>query len=534
MSSRFKIRKTDLSPLLNPLTHDYLHNSDKVKTLFHYAPSSDSVKQAMSWKKQHYHHRQLLHDCLLKQYENVTGEKAAALLQIEKIKSEQTFTVTTGHQLNLFTGPLYFIYKIISAVKTAELLKAKFPECHFIPVYWMVSEDHDLAEINHFYLGNEKIEWNVHQTGAPCGRLSTNGLAELADRLSAHDSGNKNFLDLIDIFRQAYSSHQTLAGATRQIVHQLFGNKGLLILDADDAGLKKLLIPAMLDEIENHSAYRLVNQTISGIEKHYKAQVHPREINFFYLGNNLRDRIIKTGNEYATHASGFRFTPEELIKEIETHPEQFSPNVVTRPLYQEIILPNVAYVGGPAEIAYWLEYRTFFEHHQMHMPVLLLRDSFLWIDQSLASAIQKTGLLPEEFLDDENLLIRKVVKQKGYDDMGITEAAAQIEKTYAAIAEQFAAIDSTLEPSVKAEKQKVINGLKHLEDKLRKAISRKEETTLNRIRKIKAEIYPGGVFQERRDNLLEWYGKYGEAFFREIEQHSNSFEVKLKMIVEAV
>lgn len=528
MKQEFNFQTLNMDAFLPSLVKDYLYHSEKLQPLFHYKPSLDSFKEAMEWKRKNFNHRHLLAEQLKKQYQSVQSEKAFSLAQIEKLKSENTFTVTTGHQLNIFTGPLYFIYKLVSVIKLSQLLKEKFPECEFIPVYWMVTEDHDLAEINHFYFHGEKIEWNSHQPGPPCGRLSTEGLAEIANSLLIKAEGNAELKKWILLFKECYSSHKTLASATREIAHRLSGNNGLIVLDADDRELKSILKPVMVDEMENHSGFSMVNETIASLEKNYKVQVHPREINFFYLGNGIRERIVKTDTGYSAVQTGKHFSKKEMYEAIENYPEHFSPNVITRPLYQEMILPNISYTGGPAEISYWMEYKTFFEFHHQHMPVLLLRDSFLWIDRQTFQLIEKTKLQTEDFLSDENTVIKKLIERSGGAELNFKNEIHALEKMYDQLSKKISQVDPSLSGSVMAEMQKALKGIDHLEEKMRKAMKKKEEVNLNRVRKIREFILPDGMMQERKLNVTELAERLHSEINEYLLQRANPFEFRLK------
>lgn len=534
MKSDFDFHLLNMDVFLPPLVKDYLYDSDKLKSYFHYHPTKDSFREAMEWKKKNFQYRNLVSEQLKKQYTHVNSDKTLALSQIEKLKSENTFTITTGHQLNIFTGPLYFVYKLVSVIKLSEMLKMKFPDCNFIPVYWMVTEDHDLAEINHFRFRGEKIEWQQHQPGPPCGRLSTEGLAEMADELLNNTEGNAGLKNLLSLFKECYETQTTLGSATREIVHRLFGKKGMIVIDPDDRDLKTLLKPVMQDEIEKQSAFNLVNETIEKLETNYKAQVHPREINFFFLGNGVRERIVKSENGYSTFQTGKHFSAEEMAVEIENHSEHFSPNVITRPLYQELILPNIAYVGGPAEISYWLQYKLFFEYHQQRMPVLLLRDSFLWTDRTILQLIEKTKLNISDFLTDENRVIKKYLEIAVREELNLENELNSLEKVFELLSQKISSIDPSLAGSVMAEKQKALKGIEHLEEKIRKALRKKEEINLNRIRKIHQVLLPEGILQERRENILFTAEKFGENFIDLLYDFADPFSTGLKSLSERV
>ena len=288
---------------------------------------------------------------------------------------DDTYTVCTGHQLCLFTGPLYFIYKIISTINLAEELKKKYSTYNFVPVYWMASEDHDFDEVNHINLFGKKIEWK-RKPGGPVGKFSTAGIGEVISELKSVLGDSKNASELISLFENAYVNHSDYASATRYLIHELFGKYGLVILDADDNRLKNEFREIIRDDIFNHSNFKLVNETIAQLKNNgYDSQVTPKEINFFLLSKKFRGWI---------DSEKIKSEPEEWKKKLVEKTERFSPSVVTRPLYQQKILPNLAYVGGPAEISYWLEYKAMFDHHKIFFPVLMPRN-FVHIDNDETS-----------------------------------------------------------------------------------------------------------------------------------------------------
>ena len=197
---------------------------------------------------------------------------------IALLKQQNTFTVTTGHQLNLFTGPLYFLYKIISAINLAEELSEKFTEKNFVPIYWMATEDHDFDEINYFNFEGKKVLWNRADGGA-VGRFSTEGLETVFEVFSNQLGNSKNAEKLKNLFKKGYLEHTNLADATRFIANKLFNEFGLVIIDGDDNSLKELFIPFVKDELEHETSFNEVSKTITELEKEYKIQVNPREIN---------------------------------------------------------------------------------------------------------------------------------------------------------------------------------------------------------------------------------------------------------------
>jgi bacillithiol biosynthesis cysteine-adding enzyme BshC len=418
--------------------------------------------------------------------------------------------VTTGHQLCLFTGPLYFIYKIASTINLCKALKTNFPEKDFVPVYWMASEDHDFEEINHAFAFGKKVMWNSTQKGA-VGEFSTEGLQEVITELKTILGDNEKSNELIQLFEKAYTNHSNLADATRYLVNELFGEYGIVILDGNDSNLKQLFKDEFKKDIFENTSVQLVNKTIDKLKVNYSAQVTPRDINVFYKEKGLRERIEKQGSHYAVLNTDITFTEQELNNIIETTPEKLSPNVVLRPLYQQKILPNIAYVGGPGEIAYWLEYKTLFEVYEIHLPILMPRNFVMFIDKGTQNKIQKLNLTIEDVFKDGEELVKAFIKTQ-HDDINLEAAKTQLTSIYASVLETVSAIDKTLVGTTEAEKQKSINGIATIEQKINRALKQKSETDINQIWAIKEKLFPKNTPQERYDNFSMYYTKFGKEF----------------------
>lgn len=478
--------------------------------------------------------RELLHKVISEQYRQLKN-KISPSLEVDKnislVTKLNTFTVSTGHQLTLFTGPVYFIYKIITTINLASKLSGLFPSKNIIPVFWLASEDHDLDEINHIHLFGKKIEWNPPYSGA-AGRISATGLKLVIDELKSKFLSNEKAEKMIHLFSNAYQDSHSLSVATRIIVHELFADKGIVVIDPDDERLKSSFVKEMKQDIEHHAAYSIVNETIVELEPNYRAQVHPREINLFYLDKHQRSRIIEKDGGYEVLETNLKFSKEQLRKEIESHPGKFSPNVVLRPLYQEKILPNIGYIGGPAEIAYWLEYKKMFEHFGCRLPVLVMRNSLTIIDAPAQDKLKKLGLLPEDLFLAEEALIKKYIKDKSSGEFSIDRFMRQTESIFDEAISQVSNIDSTLKPSVEAEKQKIQNSLRLLEEKIRRAEKKKYETAIHQLVKLKEKFFPSNALQERHENVLAFYSMYGEDFFNQLYMHLDPFEKKFFLLLE--
>ena len=517
----------------SPLVLDYLSASEQLDVFQSFLFSEKGFSEAIEYRKKTQTKRDLLSGIIEKQYEKLPdGFSVSAETKqiISSLKNKNTFTVTTGHQLNLFTGPLYFIYKIISTIALSRKLKSKFPQYDFVPLYWMASEDHDLDEINHIHLSGQKITWMPSTKGA-AGKIKCEGVLEIIQQVKS-TIGNANTEKIISLFETAYHEKNNLSEATRIIIHELFSKDGLIILDADDAELKKNFIDEMKDDVIGHSAFRLVNETIHELERNYKVQVHPREINLFYLGENFRERIVEENGEFKVLNKDILFTKDQLIDELKNHPEKFSPNVVLRPLYQEKILPNIAYVGGPAEISYWLEYKKMFEHYGAKLPVLVLRSCVMILDSNANDKLKKLGLGPEDIFMSEDEIIKKYLRLKTGEEFSLEQLLQKTTGIFEELIPKISSVDPTLKATAEAEMKKITNSLRMLEERVRRAEKRKHETAISQVRKLKEKLFPGKELQERHENILAFYSKYGDSFLKELIERLNPLEKKFTVLIE--
>ncbi|MFY0593686.1 bacillithiol biosynthesis cysteine-adding enzyme BshC [Roseivirga sp.] len=473
---------------------DYIKGDEQLSQYHNGLPTAENLLNQIESRNFPSANRAIMAEVLKNQHaDSILSDETKK--NLDELSAENTYTITTGHQLNIFTGPLYVIYKIVSVIKTCEELKRLRPDCNFVPVYWMASEDHDFEEINHFRYNAKKFSWNTDQTGA-VGKFDTSTIKSIFDELPG----------LPEFFSEAYLKHSDLASSVRHYMNHLFGEYGLVIIDADDRSLKTLFKEVMVGDIIDHSPQQKVEATSSQLNQlGYKTQVNPREINFFYMEGDVRSRIVRTETGFEVLDTDISFSEEEIRMAIDKQPELFSPNVVLRPLYQEYLLPNLAYVGGPSELVYWLQLKDVFEHFNTTFPLLMPRNFAGVISHPKVEKIKKAGLSFEDLFKDESALVKEKVIENTAFKLDLDEQRERLRSIFSEAHVQAIQIDKTLEKLVLAEHRKAEKSIEKIEFKILKAERKNQEVLVNRIYNLKESLFPGGAPQERKDNFLNFY-----------------------------
>lgn len=507
---------------------DYLEEKESLQPLYNRFPKIENFKSQIEEKKSNFNNknRSVLVTELEKQYQNFEVSETT-LNNIKLLNNSNTFTVTTGHQLNLFTGYLYFIYKIVSTINLCKQLKSEYPEYNFVPIYWMATEDHDFDEINYFNFKEKRIRWNRENSG-PVGRLSTDGLDKVFEVFSKEIGHSSNAKKLKELFENAYLKNNNLADATRFLTNELFKNEGLVILDGDSKELKKLFIPYAKKELLEQTSFQKVTKS-NELLKDYFVQVNPREINLFYIEDNLRERIILENGIYKVNNTNLQFSENEIVAELEKHPEKFSPNVILRPLYEEVVLPNLCYIGGGGELAYWFELKANFEANNVTFPMLLLRNSVLLATEKQVTKADKLDLTWKDLFSNQKDLVNNQTKKKTAFEIDFSSQKEQLSKQFEYLHQLTTQTNKSFLGAVKAQETKQLKGLENLEKRLLKAQKRKLSDELSRITSLQNELFPNKSLQERQLNFSEFYLENGdlliEKIIKELKPLENEFSI---------
>lgn len=518
--------------LRSKIVNDFVNGNPELKPFYNYTPDWNSFSKVIEDRKSFGVDRNLLVEELTIQHKEYFEEHPILIQNIDLLKSESTFTVTTGHQLCIAGGPLYFIYKIVTTINLAKGLKQRYPEYNFVPVYWMATEDHDFEEISSIFLFNKTLKWEQGVKGAT-GRIPTSSLPPFLDELIALLGDGVHAEELSKIFREAYYREGSLSAATRHFVLSLFGDDGLLVIDADNRNLKASFRNVLKDELLNQPSFKLVSDTNESLSENYKVQVIPRALNLFYLDHELRERLVQAPDEhFEVVNTELAFRKQILLDVLEQKPEFFSPNVVLRPVYQEFILPNLAYIGGPGEIAYWLELKSVFDHHKVFYPMLVPRNHALILNEKTFNKFLQLGFKLDDIFKDEQTLVTEFVATLDESKLNITNEKEQVESIYSVIQSRFNSVDPTLSNAVAAEQQKAINGLENLDKKLVGALKRRNETALTQIKNLTLAVNPNRKPQERELNFIPFYLRSGKAFIQDLKDNFEPFDNSLSILIE--
>ena len=394
----------------------------------------------------------------------------------------------------------------------------------------MGSEDADLDELGTITVDGKEYKWNTKQTGA-VGRMKVDKeflglLQQLENQISVLEFGR----ELIQLFKRCYRLNTTIQQATLEVINELFGDYGVIVFIPDNPDLKRLLQPVFRKEISEQFSHSEVEKTLSELSKHYKVQAGGREVNLFYLLDDSRERIEKNKDEFIVQKSNIRFTKDELLRELENHPERFSPNVILRGILQETILPNIAFIGGGGELAYWLELKKVFDAAQVPYPVLVLRNSFLFITSKQKEKIKQLHFTTGDFFADPLVLINELIKRTADKQVTIDDEMADVKKVFLHLQSVTGHVDASLSEHTLALSRSVEKKLAALQKKILRAERRKYDMQQKQIETLKQQLFPGKNLQERVENISGWYARYGKHFIETIYTSSLALEQEFAMI----
>lgn len=484
----------------------YINRDDKLTPFFSAEPSPAGVLELTSRRKFSEQKRNLLVEVLLEQYRDSgiqLSEESPVYRNLLSLKNKDSFTVTAGQQIHIYLGPALVLNKILSVLSLAEACNQK-GDYHIIPVFWMATEDHDFQEINHIRLFGHSFEWNdpdgLH---GPVGRKKNTGLKEIGEAIKALYKNDPDTSARIEIMMDAYESSNNFADASRRIIHQLFEAQGLVVIDPDSVKLKASFAEILRDEITRPSSSLIQNYDELLKSLHIKPQIHPRETNLFVIHEGNRERLIKDGNRFEIHPSGEVLSESTITKLLEEHPENFSPNVALRPVYQEFILPNLAYVAGGSEIIYWFQIRDIFSRHQIEYPLVWLRSSAIYLPENAKKTAEQTGISLNDMFKSWEEILRMLALNKDQQTFTPVAISENIQLDISRLEDSFRT-SPWFEKSLLNE----IHNLRKLQNQLQKQLNEKfDQYVMNgpatrKLNKVKQQFFSDK--QERSEASIQF------------------------------
>lgn len=480
-----RVNTGQFSTLATTLTYNQETLSELITAPF----SLENLGVQMQRKKANYAQetRDTLVKELKKQYANLASTSPVAQ-NIEKLALITTFTVTTGHQLNIATGPAYVIYKIIHCIRLAEELKKTYPSNDFIPVFWLATEDHDIEEVNHTTLFGKKITWNEQQGGA-VGQYETNHWMEMKAEIASffQQYPDSEIHHLLEKYKG-----KTVAEASQQLYHTLFERYGVVVIEPNVHGLKQLFTETMQREVRAPFVEQCVLTTNKKIEAlGFSPQAFARPINLFELSKGKRERLLEVNNE-------------TVLKAIQDTPEKFSPNVMLRPAYQETILPNLVYVGGGGEISYWIQQKGIFDALGLTFPLVSVRNSLQIMDASIQKKCEKLNLSWEDTFKSVLDLQRNYVQSNAGDELDFSSINAAFDKLLETLVNQATLFDQNMEKFVEAENSKLTKQIEGIKAKFTKQRKGQMDVAMKQIEDLKSKLFPNNGLQERTESFLSY------------------------------
>jgi len=491
---------------------DHLEDAPALREHSTYRPDLSGLRAAAADRQVDCTTRAVFVEALWRQYADLPSH--AVQENIALLARADALTVTTGHQLVLFGGPLYVPFKILNTIRLARTLSEELDR-PVIPIFWMASEDHDREEVDHTYFNGQRIQW-TGPAGGPVGRMKLHGIDAVVTQAVEHLGIGADADGYAALLRDCYTPDRTLAEATRRFFHALYGRFGLVILDADDAALKRCFAPIVQEEVLNQVVQRTVNYANARLEVSYPVQAHAREINLFHLRPGHRSRITLVDDHYQVLDGEPKFSADELLHEVATYPERFSPNVLLRPVYQECILPNVAYIGGGGELAYWFQLRWLFQGLQVPMPALVLRTSAAMISGKLLDQWAALGLTHADLFAEPGPLQARIAAAQASFPTDVDQELSRLNAFYDALLEKAVVADPTLQGAVDARRASAVRGVERMGKAMVRAAKRDQATVVRRMETVHQAVFPGGGLQERKENVLPMLSARGQGLLDEL------------------
>lgn len=466
---------------------------------------------------------------ILKRQNIDLGAGQQTLDNIDKLSSGNAFAIVTGQQSTIFTGPLYTIYKALTAIKLSTYLSEKY-QAEFIPIFWTESNDHDFEEANHIYLLDQnndsiKLEYKPSQY-IPDSSIKDisidNGFCELINSLDGYFHNTDFKKDIFEIINKSYQPSKNLSYGFGKMMTSLIGKYGAVMLDPSDPEIKSLMSPIFQKEIESPlKSVEIINSAGNELESFgYESQIEKSNDStcLFIEENGSRRKLFFRNDRFEIDGTNTSISKNELLDTLQIAPYRFSPNVALRPITQDYILPTVAYVAGPGEISYFAQLANLYAHFAINMPVIYPRASFTIVEGKIQRVIEKNELELSDLSEHYESLFSRISKEKASDKLEnlIEPSRVDVEMILKNLSSKLSEIDPNLGNISESIRKKIDQQINSLKEKAYQTQRSHDDTMRNQIKRACMNIYPDGKPQERTFNIVQYLVLYGMGFIDEI------------------
>ena len=514
-----------------PLFLDYLDRFEKLSPFFAANPSEKRSWRRIAGELEHREHPRARVAEALRSLNRDASCDAATLGNLDALASG-ALAVVTGQQVGLFGGPLYTLYKALTAVRLAEWAEAELGT-KVVPVFWMDADDHDFAEVQKSYVidRDEELRQLLYESSRRDERLPVGGLV-LERSVEKLMSSASNALpdtefkaDIFGTLKECYAPGRTMAQAFGAWLHHMTRGTGLIVVDPSLQELKALGTDLFLREVEEGSAssafVRKTTEELLALGYHEQASPSDGQLNLFCTSpGRYSVSVADSGFRLSADGSGSVVSKGELKRLVQAEPSRFSPNVLLRPIYQDTLLPTLAYVAGPNELAYFAQLGAVYRHFGVTMPLIASRMSLTVIERPQARFLERYDVDITKLSTDDESLLNDIVRTHTPPqlDEDLTRARTCIQEITSALERDLAAVDKTLVPTVQSTRGKLLHHLKELESKTLRAVKRKNETVRSQFLATRTALFPGFGMQERRLSPIGFFNRHGWHFSRMLDE----------------
>ncbi|MDE2846813.1 MAG: bacillithiol biosynthesis cysteine-adding enzyme BshC [Gemmatimonadota bacterium] len=450
------------------------------------------------------------------------GADETVLANARSLAGDDTFVVSTGQQTGLLTGPLFTIYKAVTAVKLARRVSEE-TGVRTVPVFWMAADDHDYAEINHVHVcrtDGDALRFELspddpNDRRSASDRLLGPGIDALLGRFAEALPDSEYRPSAIETLRRHCTTGTSLSDAFARLMTLLFRERGLVLVDPTDPALKPLMRPVFEREIRAPlSTTGSVLEASRDLEHagfHPQVSRSPDAVNLFLYEDGQRNALRYEDGRFSSRDESLSFTGKELLRMLEDTPGRFTHNVITRPLVQDTLFPTLTYIGGPAEIAYYGQLGGVYRQFGLPFPVVYPRASHTLVGARTARVMEKHGLAISHFVQG----IESVVDRKLREEMpvpvteGLRAARGDVEAHYRNLKGHVTSIDPGLSRIVAASERKTNFALGRLEEKTLRALKKADGVIRGQIMRADRLLHPNGHLQERVANIWQYVALHG-------------------------